>query len=79
MNRDVCHGPISRRGFMQLGALAMGGGTLADVLAARVAAGQPAAPDTSVIMLYQHGGASQLETYDPKPDEIGRASCRERV
>ncbi len=24
--------------------------------------------DTSVIMLYQHGGASQLETYDLKPD-----------
>jgi hypothetical protein len=68
MNGDFCHGPISRRGFMQIGAMGLGGGTLADVLAARVAAGQPAAPDTSVIMLYQHGGASQLETYDLKPD-----------
>ena len=57
---------ISRRGFMQIGALALGGVTLSDVIAARSASG--ATSDTSVIMLYQHGGASQLETYDLKPD-----------
>lgn len=58
---------ISRRGFMQVGALGLGGLTLPDVLRAREAAGTASA-DTSVIMLYQHGGASQLETYDLKPD-----------
>jgi len=52
---------------MQVGALALGGVTLSDVLAARAAAGTKSA-DTSVIMLYQHGGASQLETYDLKPE-----------
>lgn len=57
----------NRREFMRIGALALGGLTLADVLAARAAAAQGAA-ETSVIMLYQHGGASQLETYDLKPN-----------
>jgi hypothetical protein len=52
---------------MQIGALALGGSTLSEVLAARAAAGQ-SGRDTSVIMLYQHGGASQLETYDLKPE-----------
>ena len=33
---------------------------------ARAAAGN-SSKRTSVIMLYQHGGASQLETYDLKP------------
>jgi hypothetical protein len=58
---------LSRRGFMQVGALALGGLTLPEILAAKQASGSSGA-DTSVIMLYQHGGASQLETYDLKPD-----------
>ena len=52
---------------MQIGALAFGGLTLPEILAARGGVGLRY-PDTSVIMLYQHGGASQLETYDLKPD-----------
>jgi hypothetical protein len=40
---------------------------LADVLASRAAAGN-LHQDTSVILLYLHGGPSQLETYDLKPD-----------
>ena len=60
-----CTGPVQRREFMQVGALALGGLILSDVLAARAVSGKSAA-DTSVIMLYQHGGASQLETYDLK-------------
>ena len=51
---------------MQAGALAVGGLTLPQVLAGRAAAGTPNL-DTSVIMLYLHGGPSQLETYDLKP------------
>jgi len=41
--------------------------TLSDVLRAKAGAGQ-GRRDTSVIMLYTHGGASQLETYDLKPE-----------
>ena len=65
-----CPGPPGRREFMQVGALALGGLTLPEVLAgraARAAAGN-SSKRTSVIMLYQHGGASQLETYDLKPE-----------
>jgi len=62
-----CPGPVGRREFMQVGALALGGLTLPEVLAARAASGN-LSKRTSVIMLYQHGGASQLETYDLKPN-----------
>lgn len=62
-----CPGRMGRREFLQAGALALGGLTLPDVLAARAASGTSSA-DTSVIMLYLHGGPSQLETYDLKPD-----------
>jgi len=72
MNPARCPGPVPRRRFLQAGALALGGLTLADVLRgrqARAAADRQAGPnDTAVILLYLHGGPSQLETYDLKPD-----------
>jgi hypothetical protein len=67
MRHFHCCGPVSRRGALEVGALALGGLTLRDVLAARESNGQGSS-NTAVIMLYQHGGASQLETYDLKPD-----------
>lgn len=66
MNPVLCSGPVSRRKFLQVGSLALGGLALSDVLAARAASGTTST-DTSVIMLYLHGGPSQLETYDLKP------------
>lgn len=62
-----CSGPRPRREFLQVGSLALSGLTLPDVLAARRAAGQQHR-DTSVILLYLHGGASHLETWDLKPE-----------
>ncbi len=62
-----CSGPMPRREFLQVGSLALGGLGLTDVLAGRAAAGKNQ-EDTSVILLYCHGGPSQLETYDLKPD-----------
>lgn len=66
MRQTRCGGGLRRREFLQAGALALGGATLADVMAAR-AASQPSGKDTSVIFLYLHGGPSHLETYDLKP------------
>ncbi|MFN0051705.1 MAG: DUF1501 domain-containing protein [Planctomycetales bacterium] len=66
MNSSACPGPLRRREFLQAGALALGGLGLADVLRGRVSAGEERR-DTSVILLYLHGGPSQLETYDLKP------------
>jgi hypothetical protein len=62
-----CSGPVLRREFLQAGALGISGLTLPQVLAGRAASGLQSA-DTSVIMLYLHGGPSQLETYDLKPE-----------
>src|SRR5579872_6922421 len=66
MNPALCPGPIPRREFLQAGMLALGGLCPTDVFAARAIAGE-SRRDTSVILLYLHGGPSQLETYDLKP------------
>ena len=67
MTEMRCPGPMARREFLKIGSLALGGLSLTDVLAGRAAAGE-SRQDTSVILLYCHGGPSQLETYDLKPD-----------
>src|SRR5688572_20080925 len=64
---SACPGPATRREFLRLGSLALGGLGLADVVAGRAAAGEPG-KDTAVILLYLHGGPSHLETFDLKPD-----------
>lgn len=63
-----CPGPSSRREFLRLGTLALGGLTLDGLLAAREASGLSPRPDRSVILFWMWGGPSQLETYDLKPD-----------
>lgn len=67
-SRD-CQG-IQRRDFLRIGALGFGGLTLPSLLAARAAsaAGQRPLTDKSVVLLFLCGGASQLETFDPKMD-----------
>src|SRR5262245_22098398 len=61
-----CPGPVTRRDFLRVGGLVLGGLGLSQVLAARAAS--HSAPDNSVILVYCLGGASHLETYDLKPD-----------
>ena len=60
---------IDRRGFVKAGALGMAGLSLPQVLKAESAA-DPAktSNEKSVIILWQRGGPSQHETWDPKPD-----------
>jgi hypothetical protein len=58
-----CH----RRDFLRIGALGLGGLTLSQLLASRTAAqGRSLRTDRSMIFLFQHGGPSQFETFDPK-------------
>src|ERR1043166_2927739 len=61
-------GRYTRRSFLQIGGLALGGLTLADLLRAKAAAApRPSIlKDRSVIFLFLHGGPSQIETFDPK-------------
>lgn len=56
-----------RREFLRVGGLALGGLTLADLLASRAAAETGRlTTGKSVIFLFMHGGPSQIETFDPK-------------
>ena len=56
----------NRRSFLQLGALAVGGLTLPDLL--RLRAAQTSAPKKSVILIWQAGGPSHIDMYDLKPN-----------
>ncbi len=59
-----CDG-VTRRSFLRIGGLAMGGLALPELLRAETAG---AAHDRSVIMVYLTGGLSHQDTFDLKPD-----------
>jgi len=54
--------------MLRIGALALGGLSLRDILAAQAATAEPSPVDHSVILFYMWGGPSHLETYDLKPE-----------
>ncbi|MGE0757393.1 MAG: DUF1501 domain-containing protein, partial [Pirellulaceae bacterium] len=64
-----CDG-VSRRNFLRIGALGLSGLTWADLqlLHAAADAPQPTGRTKSIVYLFLDGGASQLETFDPKVD-----------
>jgi hypothetical protein len=66
----VCPGPLSRRHFLKLGSLALGGVGLGGLLPWKLTAAETGAsgPDTSVILVWLPGGPPHMETYDLKPD-----------
>jgi uncharacterized protein (DUF1501 family) len=61
---------LGRRSFLQAGSLALGGLTLSDLLAVQASSAEAKRllTDRSVIFLFLHGGPSQIETFDPKPE-----------
>jgi hypothetical protein len=64
-----CDG-LSRRNFLQVGALTSAGLTLPGLLAARAADGAGSTSEKrprSAILIFLAGGPSQYETFDPKP------------
>jgi len=66
---SICPGPIKRREFLRIGLSGFATLSLPGLfeLRARAATEQPKAR-TAVILVWLRGGASHLETYDPKPD-----------
>src|SRR5438309_4228763 len=60
--------PPTRRQVLQAGALPLLGLTLPNLLAARAATAAGPARDKSCIFVFQYGGLSQLDSWDPKPD-----------
>jgi hypothetical protein len=61
---------LNRRDFLTLGTLGLGGLSLASLLggSARGAETNDLVRGRSVIFLFQQGGPSQFETFDPKPE-----------
>ena len=59
---------FSRRSFLRVGSLALGGLALPQLLAAKGASSSTAKVlrDKAVVFLFMHGGPSQIETFDPK-------------
>jgi hypothetical protein len=65
---QTCDG-VTRRDFLQAGALGAIGLSLPDLLAAQAqGAVDPKQDDRSVIMIFNLGAPSQLDTWDPKPE-----------
>ena len=60
---------MSRRRLLEIGGLGLGGLSLSQLLSTKaLASGQPnPLTGKSVIFLFQQGGPSQFETFDPKP------------
>ena len=66
--RSHCGGP-SRRNFLSVGALTLGGLSLADLLRLEARGGDAeSSPRKSVIFIYLPGGPSHIDLYDMKPD-----------
>src|SRR5436190_1165198 len=63
---EVCHGP-PRREFLRHGLAGLAGITLPELLRHSASAGTPR-QGGALLVVWLHGGASHLETYDPKPD-----------
>jgi hypothetical protein len=64
----MCDG-VSRRDFLRIGALSVGGLSLADLLRLRAqGAVRSEAAHKAVIMVYLPGGPSHIDMYDLKPD-----------
>jgi len=53
----------NRRDFLRIGSLGFGGLGLSSLLAA-----EPGKSERACIVIFQNGGASQLDTFDPKPE-----------
>ena len=63
-----CDG-VSRRDFLRIGALGLGGLTLADLIRLKAqGAIEPQSSRKAAIMIFLSGGPSHLDTYDMKPN-----------
>ena len=58
----------TRRSFLKVGGLALGGLSLPQILAAESNAGISSSSKKGIIMVLLPGGPSHLDMYDPKPD-----------
>ncbi len=65
--QSFCDG-VSRRNFLQIGALGLGGLALTDLLRAEAQSGRTISAQKSIIMIYLPGGPSHQDMYDIKEE-----------
>lgn len=66
---ESCSGPVPRREFLRAGLSGLASLSLAELLQQRAQADIPVPKKrTSLIVVWLHGGASHIESFDPKPD-----------
>src|SRR5438128_423791 len=64
----VCPGPLRRREFLRVGFAGLASLTLSELLRRRAeSSASKSRESTALLIVWLHGGASHLETYDPKP------------
>lgn len=63
----ICPGPATRRGFLQMGLAGFASLTLPGLMKLRAESPTRTAKKTAVILVWQPGGCSHIDTYDPKP------------
>lgn len=65
----ICPGPASRRGFMRMGLAGFASLSLPGMFRLRAESPpDPSRKKNAVIMVWQPGGCSHIDTYDPKPN-----------
>src|SRR5262245_12997252 len=67
MSTSTCPGPLKRREFLRLGLAGLGSLSLSELFRLRARAGRLQGRRNTLLVIWCHGGASHLETYDPKP------------
>ena len=65
---NLCPGPESRRGFMKMGLAGFATLSLPGMLRLRAESPAASREQTAVILVWQPGGCSHIDTYDPKPN-----------
>ena len=65
---EVLKTPVSRRGFLRIGALGATGLSLPSILQARALQTSEKKRNTAVILYWLAGGPSHIDTYDTKPN-----------
>jgi uncharacterized protein (DUF1501 family) len=59
---------MNRRKFLRIGLAGFGSLSLPELMRLRLVAAAPSSERTAVILVWLRGGASHLDTYDPKPE-----------
>src|SRR5271156_5085370 len=62
------HGSLPRRSFLQLGLMGLGSSLIGSRSSAADRPGPRVAKAKNVLVIFEQGGGSQMDTFDPQPE-----------